>query len=62
MAAEFYLDCPTCARPRLFEQPPCSDGHGVDCPERACVECGTALILGCPPEPVHPQPAERRAA
>ena len=38
------LYCPTCARESLTEAPPCLDGH-EDCPERACVECGTALVL-----------------
>jgi hypothetical protein len=42
------LYCPTCARERLAEAPPCPDGHGVDCPDRACVECGTALLLDAP--------------
>jgi hypothetical protein len=36
-------DCPTCRRRRAFEQPPCDDGHGGDCPERTCVVCGSAL-------------------
>ncbi|MBE1537612.1 hypothetical protein [Actinomadura algeriensis] len=30
----------------MFEQPPCPDGHGPDCPERVCVECGAAVLLG----------------
>ncbi|MFA1538808.1 hypothetical protein [Actinomadura monticuli] len=33
----------------MFEQPPCLDGHGGQCPERACVECGTAVLVGLPP-------------
>ncbi|MFA1545493.1 hypothetical protein [Actinomadura chokoriensis] len=33
----------------MFEQPPCPDGHGAECPERACVECGTAILVGLPP-------------
>ncbi|TDB84119.1 hypothetical protein E1264_25785 [Actinomadura sp. KC216] len=32
----------------MFEQPPCPDGHGEECPERACVECGTAVMVGSP--------------
>lgn len=40
-----YLDCPTCGQPREAEVPPCPDGHQADCPDRACVECGTALVV-----------------
>ena len=46
MPAELYLSCPECQRPRAFEQPPCADGHGADCPERVCVRCGAAVLLG----------------
>lgn len=42
------LYCPTCTRECLAERPPCPDGHGDDCPDRACVECGTALLLDAP--------------
>jgi hypothetical protein len=42
------LYCPTCARDSLAEAPPCPDGHGDECPDRACVECGTALVLDAP--------------
>jgi len=45
------LFCSTCGDERLFEQPPCSDGHGEDCPERACTECGTAILIGLPVAP-----------
>ena len=38
--------CSECSDERLFEQPPCIDGHGVDCPELACVDCGTAVVVG----------------
>lgn len=41
--------CSTCGDERLFEQPPCPDGHGAECPERACVECGAAVLVGLPP-------------
>jgi hypothetical protein len=40
--------CPTCADERVFEQPPCLDGHtddGAECPEWGCVDCGTALVV-----------------
>jgi hypothetical protein len=39
------LFCPTCGEERLTEVPPCPDGHGSECPDRACVECGTALLF-----------------
>ncbi|MBL7499331.1 hypothetical protein I6A84_06170 [Frankia sp. CNm7] len=39
------LYCPECADERPFEQPECLDGHGADCPERACVECGAAVLV-----------------
>ncbi len=41
--------CPTCADERQFVQPPCVDGHtddGGECPEWACADCGTALLIG----------------
>jgi hypothetical protein len=43
-----FLYCPTCARESLAEAPPCSDGHGEQCPDRACVDCGTALLIDAP--------------
>lgn len=49
--------CSGCRAEQAFEVPPCDDGHGTDCPDLACVECGTALVVGVivgvgPPEPV----------
>jgi hypothetical protein len=41
--------CPTCGDDRDFVQPPCVDGHTEDggaCPEWACADCGTALVVG----------------
>lgn len=35
--------CPECGSESAFEQPLCSEGHGVDCPDLACIDCGTAL-------------------
>ncbi|MFB4295719.1 hypothetical protein [Actinomadura sp. NTSP31] len=32
----------------MFELPPCPDGHGAECPERACVECGAAVLVDPP--------------
>ncbi|WP_428964392.1 hypothetical protein [Micromonospora fluostatini] len=54
---EFH--CDTCGSVQRFEVPPCRDGHGADCPERACTRCGAALLLGAPPGPA-PRPAARR--
>ncbi|MFC5748776.1 hypothetical protein [Actinomadura rugatobispora] len=42
--------CSACGDEREFEQPPCPDGHGADCPERACTACGTAVLVD-PPMP-----------
>ncbi|ONH30429.1 hypothetical protein [Pseudofrankia asymbiotica] len=43
-AAEYH-HCPECAGERRFERPECLDGHGSDCPELACVHCGTAILV-----------------
>jgi hypothetical protein len=40
-----------CARATEFEQPPCSDGHGTDCPEWYCRECGAAAFVGWSVDP-----------
>ncbi len=49
MVAELvFLYCPECRRDCLAEAPPCGDGHGERCPDRACVECGTALLVDAP--------------
>jgi hypothetical protein len=45
------LQCSVCDDERGFEQPPCADGHGADCPEYACVECGMAIVVGDAPQP-----------
>jgi hypothetical protein len=42
--------CSVCDGERRFEQPPCADGHGSDCPEWACVECGMTILVGDAPE------------
>ena len=39
------LYCPCCERETLTETPPCADGHDGDCPDRACVDCGTGLLF-----------------
>ena len=41
--------CPPCGDVREFVQPPCADGHaedGGECPEWACVDCGSAVMAG----------------
>lgn len=38
--------CVGCGDERLFELPPCEDGHGDDCLDLACVECGHAIVVG----------------
>lgn len=43
--AEALWQCPTCGVQREFEQPPCLDGHGPDCPEWSCVTCGHAIVV-----------------
>ena len=43
--------CPTCDEVREFAQPPCADGHtddGDECPDWACADCGTALVIAGP--------------
>jgi hypothetical protein len=62
MHAEHDLYCSSCADFRLSEAPPCTDGHGADCPDRACTECGTALFVGPFITRERPRPAARRAA
>ncbi|SNT51902.1 hypothetical protein SAMN05443665_103842 [Actinomadura meyerae] len=54
--------CSTCGDERVFEQPPCSDGHGAECPERACTECGTAVLVGLPPVTAAPVAPVRETA
>jgi hypothetical protein len=61
------LTCPECCDETAFEQPPCEDGHGVDCPEWSCVDCGFGLLLATYPEIEMPAPRpvqviDRRAA
>lgn len=42
--AATWQGCPSCGDEREFEQPPCGEGHGGDCPERSCVSCGHAFV------------------
>lgn len=46
LASTASLACRNCARTTEFEQPPCPDGHGSDCPEWYCTECGAATFVG----------------
>lgn len=41
--------CSSCGEEREFETPPCVDGHGLDCPELACITCGAAVFVGSAP-------------
>ena len=38
--------CAGCQDEMPFEVPPCEDGHGADCLDLACVECGFAVVVG----------------
>ena len=38
--------CAECRDDKAFEVPPCEDGHGADCLDLACVECGFAIVTG----------------
>ena len=51
--------CPECRADQLFEQPECAEGHGPDCPDWACVECGFAIFTG--PLPIEVAVADRPA-
>jgi len=37
--------CSGCATETMFEVPPCEDGHGEDCLDLACLDCGLAIVL-----------------
>lgn len=42
----FAADCPVCGRLGTVVAPDyCSEGHGADCPDRICVDCGSALFM-----------------
>ncbi len=38
--------CSTCGAERAFAAPECGDGHGPDCPDLACIDCGEAIFVG----------------
>ncbi len=50
--------CGECRDERLFETPPCVDGHD-DCPERICTVCGYAFLVAV--IPTEPTPVGRRS-
>ncbi|WP_067487760.1 hypothetical protein [Actinomadura hibisca] len=56
------MHCSACDGERAFEQPPCPDGHGADCPERVCVDCGSAVLVGEPPSASHSPASGRTTA
>jgi hypothetical protein len=60
---EVQLDhryCPTCESEQLFEAPLCQDGHGANCPDLACVTCGTALFVVVISDTATPAPGSAR--
>ena len=54
--------CSNCDDLRPSEAPPCADGHGADCPDRACIMCGTALFVDPYITRTRPRHVARRAA
>lgn len=62
VALRAVWECPDCAGEREFEQPSCMDGHGADCPEWACLECGAAMLIGSFPLPEIQERRELRGA
>ncbi|MEJ5913196.1 hypothetical protein [Pseudokineococcus sp. 1T1Z-3] len=43
------LDCAVCGRDVPHELVECLDGHGEDCPDRVCTDCGSVLVVGSAP-------------
>lgn len=58
------LWCIACGQQRTFEPLDCADGHEVDCPERACTTCGSAVLIAPWPDidQRHPAVVVRAAA
>jgi hypothetical protein len=50
-----YLWCAACVADSEFVAVDCADGHGDDCPERICIECGAAVLLDLHVEVEQPQ-------
>ena len=38
--------CSVCTQEMPLEPVPCGEGHGGDCPELLCRECGYVVVLG----------------
>ncbi len=55
-----FLYCSVCEQEALFEVAPCPDGHGDDCPDRCCTECGYVLAIAPSPVVTHAQPPMQR--
>ncbi|NHC13894.1 hypothetical protein [Motilibacter deserti] len=53
------LDCAECGGPRAFEAPPCGEGH-TDCPDLACTDCGSAVVVGLTDPAPDPAPSAAR--
>jgi hypothetical protein len=53
--------CSVCVTARTFEAVPCADGHGGDCPELVCIECGYVAVVGFIDEPARRDPALDRS-
>jgi hypothetical protein len=47
-ASDLLRWCSGCADVREFEVPDCDEGHGADCPELVCIDCGEALLVAFP--------------
>lgn len=49
-ADERVEHCDLCGEARVFIRiyagGDCPDGHGTDCPEWACADCGAAMVIG----------------
>jgi hypothetical protein len=42
----FAADCPVCGKRGTVVTPDfCSEGHGGECPDRMCVDCGGAMFV-----------------
>ncbi|MGI8881885.1 MAG: hypothetical protein ACR2KJ_15540 [Jatrophihabitans sp.] len=58
MDAEF-APCPECGVVVIVEVPPCTDHNLADCPDRACTQCGAALVID--PFPLIAEMTRRRS-
>ncbi len=41
-----WRHCGICDQEEAFEAPPCRDGHGAECPDYVCTECGSVITMG----------------